>query len=253
LSFRLAADAVALAAEAVSNEGPSKRGEIEMAAKAAEARPVRQGPAALIVIAAALVLFLLLFGWRWFLVQPFRSPAGSMRPTIGIGQYFLATKWAYGYSRYSFAPFQDMLPHGRWFAREPKRGDLVVFRPLGETRDFVKRLVGMPGDRIQMIDGVLHINGAAARHERRGNMTVAGRDGETENVAAVRETLPNGVSYIVLDRYPDWELDNTRAFVVPAGHYFMLGDDRDFSQDSRTVLVGYVPYDNLIGRVDTIF
>jgi signal peptidase I len=220
---------------------------------AAAARPVRQGPAAFIAIAVLLILFLLLFGWRWFLVQPFRVPAGSMRPTIGIGQHVLVTKWAYGYSRYSFAPFDSMLPAGRWLARAPQRGDLVVFRPAGETRDFVKRLVGMPGDRIQMIDGVLHINGAAVRHERRGNMTVAGRDGETESVPAVRETLPNGVSYIVLDRYPDWDLDNTRAYVVPAGNYFMLGDDRDFSQDSRTVLVGFVPYDNLIGRVDTIF
>jgi signal peptidase I len=224
-----------------------------MEAKAAEAaRPVRQGPAALIVTAALLILFLLLFGWRWFLVQPFRQPSGSMQPTIGVGRYFLATKWAYGYSRYSFSPFESMLPRGRWLARAPKRGDLVVFRPEGETRNFVKRLVGLPGDRIQMISGVLQINGEPVRHEAQGPVTIT-RDGETQNVPAVRETLPNGVSYIVLDRYPDFELDNTRVFVVPANHYFMLGDDRDSSQDSRTILVGYVPFDNLVGRIDRIF
>jgi signal peptidase I len=190
---------------------------------------------------------------RWTLVQPFRVPAGSMRPAVGIGQYVLVTKGAYGFSRYSFAPLDSLLPEGRWFARTPKRGDIVVFRPVGETRDFVKRLVGMPGDRIQMIDGVPHINGARVRHQAQGQMNIAGRGGGRESVPAFRETLPNGVSYIILDRYPDWELDNTRVFTVPAGQYFMLGDDRDFSQDSRTVVVGFVPFENLLGRVDRIF
>jgi signal peptidase I len=190
---------------------------------------------------------------RWTLVQPFRMPSGSMQPAISWGAYMLPAKWAYGYSRYSFAPLDGFLPRGRWFAQAPQRGDVVVFRPMGETRDFVKRIVGMPGDRVQMMAGVLHINSAPVRYEGRGTMSVAGRDGRTESVATFRETLPNGVSYIVFDRYPDWELDDTRVFTVPPGHYFMLGDDRDFSQDSRTVVIGYVPFEHLVGRVDRIF
>ena len=197
-------------------------------------------------LAPIFVSFALAITTRWLLVQPFWLPSGSMQPTLPRGAYILATKWVYGYSRYSFVPLDGFLPPGRWRARTPERGDIVVFRPAGETRDFVKRIVGMPADHIQMIDGVLRINGASVELEARGKVRIANSD-----IPAFRETLPNGVSYTVLDRYPDWELDNTRVFVVPADHYFLLGDDRDSSQDSRTVLVGFVPFENLIGRIDS--
>jgi signal peptidase I len=173
-----------------------------------------------------------------------------MQPTIARVEYFLADKRAYGYSRYSFAPIDGWLPRGRWFSRAPVRGDIAVFRPVGETRDFVKRIVGMPGDRIQMMDGVLHINGATVQREYLGRHAIDANDSMVEDVPTYLEILPNGVRYVTLDRYPDFELDNTRVFVVPADHYFMLGDDRDFSQDSRTVLVGYVPFENLVGKVN---
>lgn len=177
-----------------------------------------------------------------------------MLPTLHIGDTFAVSKRSYGYSRYSFAPFHDLLPRGRWLGRVPERGDVVVFRPAPEPdRAFVKRLVGLPGDRIQMIDGVLHINGAAVEREALGLLDVAGHAG-VERIPAFRETLPNGVSYVTLDRTPNSEIDNTSVFVVPAGAYFVMGDDRDNSADSRvSSVVGYVPSDNLIGRVVHVF
>jgi signal peptidase I len=198
----------------------------------------------------ALVLLVVL---RFAALHPFRMPSGSMQPTLGIGDHFLVAKWSYGYSRYSFAPLHDLLPRGRWLAHAPERGDLVVFRPVPEPdRDFIKRLIGLPGDRIQMIDGALHINGQAVVREAIAAVEIE-QAGFSERVPAFRETLPNGVSYVTLDRTPRSELDNTRVFVVPAGHYFMMGDDRDNSADSRVPsMVGYVPYDNLVGRVDYI-
>ncbi|MGE0045462.1 MAG: signal peptidase I [Hyphomonadaceae bacterium] len=201
-----------------------------------------------IVYALALAMLI-----RFTVAQPFRIPSGSMQPTLEIGDYIVVTKWSYGYSRFSFAPLDRLLPAGRLFRTPPERGDIIVFRPQGETRDFVKRLIGMPGDRVQMIDGVLHINGTPVRREPLGLIDFEQPDGTIEQIPGFRETLPNGVSYTTFDRYPDWELDNTRVFVVPAGHYFMMGDDRDNSQDSRTVFVGMVPDDNLIGPAQFVF
>ena len=189
---------------------------------------------------------------RFSIAQPFRIPSGSMQPTLAVGDYILVTKWSYGYGRYSFAPFEGLLPRGRLFGHPPERGDVVVFRPLHEpNRDFIKRLVGLPGDRIQMIDGLLYINGQAVERESLGIVDFEnGDDGGTEQIAAYRETLPNGVSYTIFDRTPNAKLDQTRVFVVPEGHYFMMGDDRDNSDDSREH-VGYVPADNLVGPAQT--
>lgn len=185
---------------------------------------------------------------RFTIAQPFRIPSGSMQPTLEIGDYIVVTKWSYGYGRFSFAPLEGVLPHGRLFGRDPERGDVVVFRPPHEpNRDFIKRVIGLPGDRIQMINGALHINGEAVTREAIG--LAAFENGETgviEQIPAYRETLPNGATYTTFDRTPNGELDQTRVFVVPEGHFFMMGDDRDFSDDSRAS-VGYVPRDNLIG------
>lgn len=186
---------------------------------------------------------------RFTIAQPFRIPSGSMQPTLEVGDYIVVTKWSYGYGRYSFAPLEGLLPHGRLFGSAPERGDVVVFRPTPEPdRDFIKRVIGMPGDRIQMINGVLHINGQAVEHQNLGFTEFENPDGFVERIQAVRETLPNGVSYITFDRTPRSELDNTRVYEVPEGHYFMMGDDRDNSADSRVPsVVGFVPYDNLVG------
>jgi signal peptidase I len=198
----------------------------------------------------ALALAMLL---RFTIAQPFRIPSGSMQPTLEVGDYIVVTKWSYGYGRYSFAPLEGLLPHGRLFGRDPQRGDVVVFRPPPEpSRDFIKRLIGLPGDRIQVIDGILHINGQAVQRESMGIVDFEDEDGRIDQIAEYRETLPNGVSYVTFDRGMT-ELDNTRVYVVPPGHYFMMGDDRDNSADSRVPsVVGYVPRDNLVGPAQFI-
>ena len=191
-------------------------------------------------------------GLRFTAFHPFRIPSGAMQPTLQVGDYVIVSKWSYGYSRFSVPPFEALFPRGRWRAHEPLRGDLIVFRPVPEPdRDFIKRLIGMPGDRVQVIDGVLHINGAAVAREALGEQTFS-TEGVPFTAQVYREILPNGVSYTILDRGPS-ELDNTRVYTVPAGHYFFMGDDRDNSADSRVPsMVGYVPFDHLVGRVDRI-
>ncbi|MCR6643082.1 MAG: signal peptidase I [Terricaulis sp.] len=197
------------------------------------------------VILYALALAMVL---RFTIAQPFRIPSGSMQPTLEVGDYIVVTKWSYGYSRYSLAPLEGLLPSGRLFGSSPERGDVVVFRPPHEPhKDYIKRVIGMPGDRIQMIDGVVHINGEAVGMESLGVQEFAnGHSGFVERIPAYRETLPGGTSHVIFDRSPRGELDNTREVTVPEGHYFMMGDDRDQSDDSRRS-VGFVPADNLVG------
>ena len=201
------------------------------------------------VIVQALVLALVI---RTFLFQPFSIPSGSMRPTLLEGDYLFVTKWAYGYSRYSL-PFGPDLFSGRIWGSEPKRGDVAVFKfPPNPSIDYIKRVVGLPGDRIQMRDGQLFINGVGVQREKVGQIDNPDITEVDRPVDVYRETLPNGVSYDTLDLTPNSIGDDTREFVVPEGHYFMMGDNRDNSSDSRFT-VGYVPYDNLVGRANIIF
>jgi signal peptidase I len=190
---------------------------------------------------------------RFTIAQPFRIPSGSMQPTLEVGDYIVVTKWSYGYGRFSFAPLEGLLPHGRLFGSQPERGDVIVFRPQPEPgRDFIKRLIGLPGDRIQVNNGVLYINGEAVERESLGAQPFENEHGVVEHIQTYRETLPNGVSYITFDRGAT-ELDSTRVFEVPEGNYFMMGDDRDNSADSRVPsVVGFVPYDNLVGPAQFI-
>ncbi|WP_421929514.1 signal peptidase I [Neoaquamicrobium sediminum] len=201
------------------------------------------------VIVQALLLALVI---RTFLFQPFSIPSGSMRPTLLEGDYLFVTKWAYGYSRHSL-PFSPDLFSGRIFGSDPERGDVVVFKfPPNPSLDYIKRVIGLPGDTVQMRDGQLFINGDAVPREKVGEINNPDITEVNRPVEVWRETLPNGVSYDTLDLTPEGIGDNTREFVVPAGHYFMMGDNRDNSTDSR-FNVGFVPEDHLVGRANIIF
>lgn len=192
---------------------------------------------------------------RTFLFQPFSIPSVSNVPSLLPGDYVFANKVAYGYSRFSL-PFGIASRPGRVFGSEPALGDMVVFRlPKDERTDYVKRVVGLPGDRIQMNNGELLINGTGVKRERLSD--VEGEDAcgsQTGYIKRWRETLPNGVNYETFDCIDNSFSDNTAVFTVPAGHLFMIGDNRDNSTDSRMMAaVGYVPIDNVVGRVGMIF
>ena len=205
-------------------------------------------------ILAGILVFCAPLIMRTFIWQSFSIPASSMLPTLFVGDYISVSKSAYGYSRYSL-PLSPPAFSGRIFATEPQRGDLVVFRlPRDDTVDYIKRVIGLPGDQVQMRNGMLYLNGAPVKRERVADFVhdVNG-DGIPTRVKRWRETLPNGVSYETLDMQDNGFLDNTQVYTVPAGHYFMLGDNRDNSTDSRVLTqVGYVPFDHLVGRVTTV-
>jgi signal peptidase I len=202
----------------------------------------------IVVIVEALVIAVL---FRTFLYQPFSIPTGSMQSTLMIGDYFVASKFSYGYGKYSFIvplPF-----NGRLFGSAPKQGDVAVFHNIS-NEDYIKRVIGLPGDRIQMKDGRLWINGTMVERELVGE--AIDRDSRSQNVPVkvYRETLPSGVTHTIQEISDDQFLDNTAEYVVPEGHYFMMGDNRDRSQDSRVLsAVGYVPADALIGKAEARF
>ena len=191
------------------------------------------------------------------LAEPFYVPSGSMEPTLMIGDALLASKFPYGYSTSSL-PIQINLPEtGRVFAETPKRGDVVVFRwPGNRSQAWVKRVVGLPGDRIQMRRGQLFINGRAAELKADGDGQAEDDNGGREPAHRYIETLPNGVSHLIFKMRDNGPLDNTQEVKVPAGHLFVLGDNRDNSADSRVSLrdggVGLLPIDNLVGRADAV-
>ncbi|MGN6469972.1 MAG: signal peptidase I [Rhizobiaceae bacterium] len=201
------------------------------------------------VIIQALVLALVI---RTFLFQPFSIPSGSMRPTLLEGDYLFVTKWAYGYSKYSLPLAPDIFS-GRIWGSPPKRGDVVVFKfPPDPSLDYIKRVIGLPGDHIQMKHDELYINGVVVPRKKVGQIDNPDITEVDRPVDVYRETLPNGVSYDTLDLTQNGLGDDTREFVVPPRHYFMMGDNRDNSSDSRFA-VGYVPAENLVGRANIIF
>ena len=190
---------------------------------------------------------------RSFLFEPFHIPSSSMKPNLLIGDYIFVSKYSYGYSRYSF-PFGFNLFEGRFWKRtQPQRGDVVVFRlPNNPSINYIKRLIGLPGDQIKVEDGVLYINDEKVKKSYAGifNDPDSGIEIKIEKFS---ENLPEGKIITILDQTTSPQ-DNTGIYTVPAGHYFMMGDNRDNSQDSRFLdHVGYVPEENLVGRAEIIF
>jgi signal peptidase I len=201
------------------------------------------------VIIQALLLALVI---RTVFFQPFTIPSGSMMPTLLVGDYIFVNKFAYGYSKYSL-PGSLNLFSGRIFGSDPKRGDVVVFRfPPNPDIDYIKRVVGLPGDHIQVKDDILYINGKAVPRQPDGTFTSDYKLDPGEDVPVYKEVLDNGRTYDTLDQSPVSRGDNTQEFIVPPGHFFMMGDNRDNSLDSRFD-VGYVPAENLVGRASIIF
>ncbi len=203
------------------------------------------------VVIHALLLALVV---RIFLFQPFNIPSGSMIPTLLIGDYLFVSKFSYGYSKHSF-PWSPPLFDGRIFSSEPERGDVVVFKlPKDNETDYIKRLVGLPGDKLQVVGGVLQINGQPVQRKRIKDFVLNEGTGAEQAVTQYEETLPNGVKYTTLDIRENDSWDDTRLYTVPEGHYFMMGDNRDNSTDSRVLSeVGYVPRENLVGHAKVLF
>ncbi|MGL5116086.1 MAG: signal peptidase I [Beijerinckiaceae bacterium] len=204
------------------------------------------------VIIQALLIALVV---RTFLFQPFNIPSGSLIPTLLIGDYLFVSKYSYGYSQHSF-PFSAVPIPGRILGSEPKRGDVAVFKlPRDNSTDYIKRLVGLPGDRIQMIQGTLHINGQSVKEERLAVEDIDMGGGVRGRATAFWETLPGGTRHKIHKIYEGRGLmNNTGVYTVPVGHYFMMGDNRDNSADSRDESsVGPVPYVNFVGRAEIIF
>jgi signal peptidase I len=198
-----------------------------------------------LVYAIAIALFV-----RTFAYEPFNIPSGSMKPTLLVGDYLFVSKFAYGYSKYSL-PLSLPLFSGRIFGSLPERGDVAVFKlPTDNKTDYIKRIVGLPGDRLQVINGILHVNGDAVDVEPVGPF-MDEMNGREIAVASYRERLPESDrEHLILDLTERGRLDNTGVFEVPPGHVFAMGDNRDNSLDSRTDAVGYIPLENLIGRAE---
>jgi len=191
---------------------------------------------------------------RTIAYEPFNIPSGSMVPTLLVGDYLFVSKFSYGYSRFSL-PFGLPVFSGRLFFRSPERGDVVVFKlPTDNSTDYIKRVIGLPGDHIQMKNGILFINGQPVPRRRIQDYLYQEGPGMTIPLAQYIETLPNGVQHRIIEMSDNGPLDNTQEYVVPPGDYFMMGDNRDNSQDSRVLsAVGYVPAENLIGRAEFLF
>lgn len=194
---------------------------------------------------------------RTTLYEPFNIPSESMRPTLEVGDYLFVSKYSYGYSRYSL-PLGLPLFSGRVMESVPERGDVAVFRKPSEPNiDFIKRIIGLPGDKIQVTNGVLILNGTPVPRERIDDYIETFPGGGVRRIEQFRETLPGGKSYVTFNLTDTNQLDNTGVYEVPPGHYFAMGDNRDNSIDSRVPPqadgVGFIPAENLVGRAEILF
>ncbi len=239
---------------AVETSDTAGDGRIYANGAAAGGKAKSAGNETLEVVKTVVFALLIAMVLRIFLFQPFTIPSASMEPNLYEGDYIVVSKWSYGYSKHSI-PFSPPLFDGRIPAGAPARGDIVVFKlPRDNKTDFIKRVIGLPGDRVQMIANKLYINGQPVKD-------VVVSQGEMQDIfgprpiTEVRETLPNGKTFMTQDFGPGGDLDDTPVYQVPAGHYFMMGDNRDNSIDSRVDPlngVGMVPAENLVGKAQMI-
>ncbi len=189
---------------------------------------------------------------RTFMFEPFKIPSGSMYSTLHVGDFLFVSKYTYGYSKYSL-PFSLPLFEGRIWADAPARGDVVVFRnPQDNKTDFIKRVIGLPGDKIKLENGRLYINDKLVEREQIEDFVLRDEYGNVERYRQYEEILPEGKKHKILEISDNEEYDNVAEFVVPDNNYFMMGDNRDRSDDSR-VNVGFVPFDNLVGKARVLF
>lgn len=202
-----------------------------------------------LIYAVLIALFI-----RTFAFEPFNIPSGSMIPSLLVGDYLFVSKYSYGYSRHSLPLSLPLIP-GRVFSSEPERGDVAVFKlPKDNKTDYIKRIVGLPGDKIQVREGRLYLNGKLVERRALPGFPARGPFGSTTEVPQFEETLPNGVKHLILEKTDRGQLDNTSVYTVPPGHVFGMGDNRDDSLDSRVLSeVGYIPMENLVGRAEFIF
>ncbi|HIF58688.1 MAG TPA: signal peptidase I [Rhodospirillales bacterium] len=187
--------------------------------------------------------------------EPFNIPSGSMIPTLLVGDYLFVSKFSYGFSKHSLIFSLPLIPGRIWYT-EPKRGDVAVFKlPSDNSTDYIKRIIGLPGEKIQMRNGRLFINGKIVQRERLKDFVQTSPNGNIKMTARYKEILPNGKSHDILEEWGDkGPLDNTGVYQVPSGHYFAMGDNRDNSQDSRVrPEVGFIPKENLVGRAEILF
>ncbi|MEQ9042638.1 MAG: signal peptidase I [Alphaproteobacteria bacterium] len=186
--------------------------------------------------------------------EPFNIPSSSMVPTLLIGDYLFVSKYSYGYSRYSL-PFGLPLIEDRIFFTPPERGDVAVFKlPSDNRTDYIKRIIGLPGDEIQMKEGRLYINGEIVEREPLEDFEMENSHGASRAIHQYIETLPNDRRHLIIEASDEGQLDNTPVYQVPPDHYFVMGDNRDNSLDSRAKHgVGFVPKENLVGRAEVLF
>ncbi|MGJ8564149.1 MAG: signal peptidase I [Alphaproteobacteria bacterium] len=193
---------------------------------------------------------------RTFLFQPFHIPSSSMEPNLLVGDYIITSKYSVGYGKYAADPLPFPKKKGRLFEREPERGDVLVFKPINNKKTFIKRLAGLPGDQMQMKSGVLHINGKPVTLSLQGQDETQNALGQVDIAERWTEAFPEGHSHLVYDKVKQSPTDNTSVYTVPAGYYFLLGDNRDNSADSRVPTseggADYVPAENIIGRAEFV-